>query len=86
MEQLPDGSLLISDDENGAIYRVAYNGTKPKLADSAVGGQAPSKGSSIGQDMPQGSQTSRAGRALRVAKGVGFMLPYFATAAPALLM
>jgi hypothetical protein len=25
VEQMPDGSLLISDDETGAIYRVTYN-------------------------------------------------------------
>jgi glucose/arabinose dehydrogenase len=27
--QLPDGSLLVSDEQNGAIYRVTYSG-KPK--------------------------------------------------------
>jgi glucose/arabinose dehydrogenase len=26
--QAPDGSLLISDDERGAIYRVRYSGNK----------------------------------------------------------
>jgi hypothetical protein len=25
VEQLPDGSLLISDDETGVLYRVTYN-------------------------------------------------------------
>jgi glucose/arabinose dehydrogenase len=30
IEELPDGSLLISDDHAGAIYRVTYRGTTPK--------------------------------------------------------
>jgi hypothetical protein len=35
VEQLPDGSLLISDDEVGALYRVTYNASN---ANSNAGG------------------------------------------------
>jgi glucose/arabinose dehydrogenase len=31
VEQMPDGSLLLSDDWNGAIYRITY-GKLPKVA------------------------------------------------------
>jgi glucose/arabinose dehydrogenase len=26
VQELPDGSLLVSDDKAGRIYRIAYNG------------------------------------------------------------
>jgi glucose/arabinose dehydrogenase len=28
--QMPDGALLVSDEQNGAIYRVSYSGGSAK--------------------------------------------------------
>ena len=28
VEQLPDGSLVVSDDDNGCLYRITYTGPK----------------------------------------------------------
>jgi glucose/arabinose dehydrogenase len=30
--QMPDGSMLVSDEQNGAIYRVSYKGEKKAAA------------------------------------------------------
>lgn len=35
VEQLPDGSLLVTDDGNGAVYRIAYG----QAADNAAQGR-----------------------------------------------
>jgi len=32
LEQLPDGSLLLSDDQSGVIYRISYTGPAPATA------------------------------------------------------
>jgi hypothetical protein len=37
VEQLPDGSLLISDDEVGALYRVTYNASNVNSSTAGAG-------------------------------------------------
>lgn len=39
VEQLPDGSMLISDDEVGALYRVTYNASNVNRSQTPGSGQ-----------------------------------------------
>lgn len=48
--QLPDGSLLVSDDYNGVIYRVSYDG---KSAPASAGVAATSRQAVSGLQMPE---------------------------------
>jgi hypothetical protein len=79
VEQMPDGSLLISDDETGAIYRVTYNASNANSSSRDVTSfQGPAAAAGGGA---QRSSVS----AVRPAAGFAAVAFSFASAAAALL-
>lgn len=66
VEQLPDGSLLVSDDFKGAVYRITYNGAS-KCHTNATG-TVKKSGPGAGRRRQQ-HRTLLAGRRQAVLKG-----------------